>query len=131
MFCRSLFVLLSFSLWPLCCLFFFDLRILITPWVSSESSYEQNIDNKRHQCRERPCTSHKDNLHIFLISHFIRNGCLIPLETNISYPIHPLRVAIKTSTHRSIHVQQFYLHDLVLENLFSACILLNYLLNSG
>jgi hypothetical protein len=33
MFCRSLFVLLSFFLWPLCCLYF-DLRILITSLVS-------------------------------------------------------------------------------------------------
>jgi hypothetical protein len=39
MFCRWLFVLLSFFFWPLCCLFFFDLRILITPLVSSSSSY--------------------------------------------------------------------------------------------
>ena len=38
MFCRSLFDLLSFFLWPLCCLFFFDLRILITPFVSLNSS---------------------------------------------------------------------------------------------
>jgi hypothetical protein len=30
MICWSLFVLLSFFFWPLCCLFFFDLRILIT-----------------------------------------------------------------------------------------------------
>ena len=37
MFCRSLFVLLSFFFWPLCCLSF-DLRILITPLVSSNSS---------------------------------------------------------------------------------------------
>jgi hypothetical protein len=37
MYCRSLFVLLSFFFWPLCCLFF-DLRILITPLVSSNSS---------------------------------------------------------------------------------------------
>ena len=29
--CRSLFVLLYFFLWSLCCLFFFDIRILITP----------------------------------------------------------------------------------------------------
>ena len=29
-FCRSLFVLLSYFFWPLCCLFFFDIRILIT-----------------------------------------------------------------------------------------------------
>ena len=35
MFCRSLFVLLSSFCWPLCCLFFFDLRILITPLISS------------------------------------------------------------------------------------------------
>ena len=38
MFCRSLFVLLYFFFWPLCCLFFFDIRILITPLVSSNSS---------------------------------------------------------------------------------------------
>ena len=30
MFCRSLFVFLYFFIWPLCFLFFFDLRILIT-----------------------------------------------------------------------------------------------------
>jgi len=39
MFCRSLFVLLYLFFWPLCCLFFFDIRILITPLVSSNSSY--------------------------------------------------------------------------------------------
>ena len=38
MFCRPLFALLSFFLWPLCCLSF-DLRILITTLVSSSSSY--------------------------------------------------------------------------------------------
>ena len=41
MFCRSLFVLFfffSFFLWPLCCLSFVALRILITPLVSSNSS---------------------------------------------------------------------------------------------
>jgi hypothetical protein len=38
MFCRSLFVLLCFFFWPLCCLFFFDIRILIAPFVSSNSS---------------------------------------------------------------------------------------------
>ena len=37
-FCRSLFVLLSFFCWPLCCLSFFDLRILITPLESLNSS---------------------------------------------------------------------------------------------
>jgi hypothetical protein len=37
MFCRSLFVLLYFFFWPLRCLFFFDLRILITPVALSKS----------------------------------------------------------------------------------------------
>ena len=39
MFCRSLFVLLYFFFCPLCCLFFFDIRILIAPQVSSNYSY--------------------------------------------------------------------------------------------
>jgi hypothetical protein len=38
MFCTSLFILLFFLFWPLCCLSFFDLRILITPLKSSNSS---------------------------------------------------------------------------------------------
>jgi hypothetical protein len=38
MFCRSLFVLLYFFFWQLCRLVFFDIRILITPLVSSNSS---------------------------------------------------------------------------------------------
>jgi hypothetical protein len=41
MFCRSLFVLLCFFAWPFYCLFFFDLRILITLLVSSNSSYHR------------------------------------------------------------------------------------------
>ena len=39
MLCRSLFVLLCFFFWPLFCLLFFDIRILIPPLVSSNSSY--------------------------------------------------------------------------------------------
>ena len=39
MFCRLLFVLLYFFSWSLCCLFFLDIRILITPLVYSNSSY--------------------------------------------------------------------------------------------
>jgi len=38
MFYRSLFVLLSFFFWPLCCLSFFNLRIWIIPLGSSNSS---------------------------------------------------------------------------------------------
>jgi hypothetical protein len=38
-FCWSLFVFLYFFVWPLCCLSFFDLRILITSLISSNSSH--------------------------------------------------------------------------------------------
>jgi hypothetical protein len=46
MFCRSLFVLF---IWPLCCLFFFDVRILITPLVCSNSSkvYIHSVNGTR------------------------------------------------------------------------------------
>ena len=39
MFCISLFALLYFFFWSLCCLFFLDMRILITSLVSSNSYY--------------------------------------------------------------------------------------------
>jgi len=35
---KSLLVLLTFFFWPLWCLFFFDVPLLITPLVSSNSS---------------------------------------------------------------------------------------------
>ena len=40
--CRSLFVLLYLFFWPLCCLFLFNIRILITPLVSWNSSMTWN-----------------------------------------------------------------------------------------
>ena len=43
MFCRSLFVFLYFFFWPLCCLFFFNIWILIAPLVSSNSSYKYSL----------------------------------------------------------------------------------------
>jgi hypothetical protein len=42
-FCKSLFVLLYFFFWPLCCLFFFDIRIPIAPLVSSNSSFSSIV----------------------------------------------------------------------------------------
>jgi hypothetical protein len=37
--CWSLFVLLFIFFWPLCCLSFFNIRILLIPLLSSNSSY--------------------------------------------------------------------------------------------
>jgi hypothetical protein len=45
---KPLYVDLSFVFWPLCFPSFFDLRILITPLVSSNSSYPESLE--RH-CR--------------------------------------------------------------------------------
>ena len=39
MFCRSLFIILYFFFWSLCFLLFFDIQILITPLLSSNSSW--------------------------------------------------------------------------------------------
>jgi hypothetical protein len=39
MFSRSLFVLLDFFIWSLCCLFFFDLTLMVAPLVFSNISY--------------------------------------------------------------------------------------------
>jgi hypothetical protein len=66
MFCRSLFVLLYFFFGPLCCLYFFDMRILITPWYLQTLLlfvwnwhlskcwyifvYCDHTDNMRYQC---------------------------------------------------------------------------------
>ena len=38
-------VVCSSVFWPLCCLFFFDMRIMITPLVSPISSYD-NLDDR-------------------------------------------------------------------------------------
>jgi hypothetical protein len=43
--CRSLFVMLSFCFRSLCCLSFIDLLILITPLVSSSSSWNNRYNN--------------------------------------------------------------------------------------
>jgi hypothetical protein len=43
LFCRSLFVLLYFFFWSLCCLIFFGIRILFTPLVSSNSSHTMYV----------------------------------------------------------------------------------------
>jgi hypothetical protein len=50
MFCRSLFVLLHYFFWPLCCLLFFDVGILIAPLVSSSSSFNYQLIGQRSTC---------------------------------------------------------------------------------
>ena len=56
MFYISLFVLLYFFFWPLCCLFF-DIRILTTPLVSSNSSWYTHIFGETMQMENNKIVS--------------------------------------------------------------------------
>ena len=63
MFCRSLFVLLSSFFWPLHCLSFFDLRVLISPLISSNLSYEEmSCDSIDILSLDKLCTSFQQNI---------------------------------------------------------------------
>jgi len=53
MFCRSSFVLLPFFFWPLCCLFFFDIRFLITPLASSKCSCHHSLIYPTHTQKQK------------------------------------------------------------------------------
>jgi hypothetical protein len=82
MFWRSLFVLLYFFVWPLCCLFFFNIRILITPLVSSNSSSKHQRGNKNPYIEDEQ----KTQLSNYILPIFLQ-------EMITSTPLH-LRVAI-------------------------------------
>jgi energy-coupling factor transporter transmembrane protein EcfT len=43
MFCRSLFVLLYLFFWPLCCLFFYEIRILITSLLYLQTLLDMHV----------------------------------------------------------------------------------------
>jgi hypothetical protein len=51
-------------LWPLCCLFFFDIRILIAPLVSSNSSYKSQIGKRGI----KPCICRFDPIRIIVLN---------------------------------------------------------------
>ena len=55
LFCRSLFVLLYFFFWPLCYLFFFDIRPN-TEW------YTEDLRNAKRMCRKAERRMRKSNL---------------------------------------------------------------------
>ena len=63
---------MSFFFWPLCCLFFFDLRFLNTPLVSSNSYYKTSTKQGNQSL------SNKDNTQINAI-----NGITISIRTQI------------------------------------------------
>ena len=63
--------------WSLCCLFFFDLRILITPLVSTSSSYKAFDLSRIHwRCQEFQLTSTYFPLLCFFACLQLRNNAL-------------------------------------------------------
>jgi hypothetical protein len=84
-----LYVLLRFTasdypfgiFWPLCCMFFFDLRILITPLVSPHFSYI-SITNER----ERESILQIDISFSQVARHF-KNNCTCQMESQVCWNI--------------------------------------------
>ena len=61
------FILLYFLFWPLCCLFFFDRRILVAPLVSSNSSSYRKISHICPVSRNKDDNSEKFNYRPFAL----------------------------------------------------------------
>jgi len=103
MFCRSLFILLYLFFWPLCCLFFFDIWILITPLVSSNSSYHLRVC-RVHLAKGENQTSNvsvdRDWLYIYLCPHQAISVTMVSVLTNIY--IWSLQKKILVNTHISV-----------------------------
>ena len=66
---------LSFFFWPLCCLFF-DIRILITPLVSSNSSLNSNHILSKSTRGSNKCPQFRNFVYILMTLY----SCLLPLS---------------------------------------------------
>ena len=92
MFCRLLFVFsLLFFFRPLCCLFVFDIRILITPFVSSNSSWHRDKTGVFN------IMAFEDNRYVWdfiSIMHITEHICLTfyPLSVIVLDRIHAIRI---------------------------------------
>jgi hypothetical protein len=80
MFCRSLFVLLYFFFWSLCCLFL-DIRILITPLVSSSSLSSSrlwflNDENRAKQIR----LNHVHNIFNMVCTSYLKKKMFLKIN---------------------------------------------------
>ena len=62
--CRSLFVLLYLLFWPLCCMFFFDIQILITLW------YLQTLFKVQRSMFDRNDFRYYETLPLYCLSSF-------------------------------------------------------------
>ena len=126
MLCRQLFVLLYFIVWPLCCLSFFDLRILITPvrlrlsiWPNLPVQIVLRILKRyifietRLKCTIAPCLVQSDNnstfktyircpfqfqRSLFVLLYFIFCHCPVLFFCDIWILITPLKSSNSSKT---------------------------------
>jgi len=88
------FFLLSFFFWPLCCLFFFDIQILITPLVSSNFSLHlinnlvisHLISDDKTIIKLLPLADDDENATTFI------NANYIPVSTCIKYNLYSIYI---------------------------------------
>ena len=96
MFCRPLFVLLFAFFWPLGCLFFFHIRILITPLVSSNSSYNHNRGRRGHDRMVVGFTT------IYSIGAYHHTRCEFESWSGVVYSVQHYVIKLSVTCSRSV-----------------------------
>ena len=122
-FCRSLFVLLYFFFWPLCCLFFFDIWILMTPFASSNSSYHMSVlqrpSHHAHVCADiyyiyKVCQIYSENFSEAVAAVIIWQLDLqLPMQSVLSIPTDVVSLNLNQGeVYNSEHYVLRYVSDL-------------------
>ena len=106
---RSLFVLFYFFFWPLCCLSF-DLRILITPLVSTNSSFLTTIKCNWYLSQALVARSHHPLFSNFLFTNLFSIKFLYFFIISSLFPYFNLFVSIFIQSYVNIklHVSTLY-----------------------
>lgn len=89
-FCRSLFVLLALFFWVLCCLSFYDLRLLITPLVSSNTSSNDLWQDQAHNLHVIHEMRNTFWWHLYIICTMFLRRRLIFQQAETIYALEPL-----------------------------------------
>ena len=82
MFCRQLFVLLFLLFWPFCCLFFFDIPIMITLW------YLQTLIKVQRSKFDRNDVLYFETLLLYCLSFFHSIVCHPSIVLSVILPLY-------------------------------------------
>ena len=128
----------TFFFWPLCCLFFFDIRILITPLVSSNSFYlSNNFHNvstmhvQQFICQTYATIYMLNICHTISVKHMPHFICHTNATMYLSFPCNKLPVkpmpqficlTYVTICPSNIPMPQFICHTSVIINMSYQCL---------